>query len=78
MIPSELLETIATALYGRQFQIALAENLGVSDRQVRRWLAGQFNPPAGVWRDLAAICTIRRAALAEMAKDAHEAAKGGE
>lgn len=69
-----LLATIAIALYGRQFQIALAEDLGVSDRQVRRWLAGQFDPPLGVWRDLAAICKSRRDTLAELAKAASEAA----
>ena len=78
MTPSELLETIATALYGAQFQKALADDLGVSDRQVRRWLAGQFTPPNGVWSDLATICTIRGATLAGMAKTAGEAAKGTE
>ena len=75
MTPAELLAEIATALYGAQFQRALAIDLNVSDRQVRRWLAGQFDPPAGVWRDLVRICLNRRAALAEMAKDAHQAAK---
>ena len=78
MTPSELLETIATALYGAQFQKALADDLGVSDRRVRRWLDGQVDPPNGVWSDLVCICDYRRNALAEMAKDAHEAAKGAE
>ena len=74
MTATDLLTAIGSALYGTQFQRALADDLGVSDRQVRRWLAGQFDPPAGAWRDLAALCKKRRYTLAELAKAAGEAA----
>ena len=48
---AELLAEVGCALYGRDFTLALSQALGVSDRTVRRWLAGEHEPQPGVWRD---------------------------
>jgi predicted transcriptional regulator len=40
-----LLAEVGLALYGPQWQSALARDLGVSDRTIRRWAAGQEHPP---------------------------------
>lgn len=49
------LETIGHALYGSMWQSAMARSLKVSDRTVRRWHAGEYNIPEGVWSELAAL-----------------------
>lgn len=43
------------ALYGPRFQRELAQALGVNERTMRRWLAGDTTPPDGVLGDLKAI-----------------------
>lgn len=50
------------ALYGQQWQSALARDLGVADRTVRRWVAGTSEVPAGLYVDLLRL-TQERAAL---------------
>jgi len=47
-----LLIQCGQALYGQQWQSALARDLGVSDRTVRRWVAGERGAPVGVYLDL--------------------------
>lgn len=37
-----LLKNIGALLYGVNFRSAMARDLGVTDRTVRRWLAGEF------------------------------------
>ena len=49
----QLLQAVGRALYGARWQCALAADLGVSDRTVRRWVAGEARAPLGVWNDLA-------------------------
>lgn len=49
---SRLLVECGEALYGPQWQSALARDLGVADRTVRRWAAGTSEPPAGLYFDL--------------------------
>lgn len=39
-----LLRTTGEALYGSQWQSAIARDLGVSDRTVRRWVKGDAIP----------------------------------
>ena len=63
----DLLIDVGVALYGAQWQTQLAEALGVADRTVRRWVAGQAIP-AGVRDDLRALVHDRRGELAELAK----------
>lgn len=59
---SRLLVESGEALYGQQWQSALARDLGVADRTVRRWVAGTSEVPAGLYVDLLRL-TQERAAL---------------
>lgn len=59
---SRLLVECGEALYGQQWQSALARDLGVADRTVRRWVAGTSEVPAGLYLDLLRL-TQERAAL---------------
>ena len=58
------LPTISTLLYGPHWQSELARALGVSDRTIRRWAAGQA-PPESVWRDIARLARDRVSELQE-------------
>lgn len=60
------LRAVGEALYGRQWQSDIARDLDVSDRTVRRWIAGADPLPAGVVAELRRLCEARRRALAEL------------
>lgn len=62
-----LICTIGEALYGPHWVRPLAEHLQVSERTMRYWQAGERDPPAGVWVDLAKACRERVAILEAMA-----------
>jgi len=62
-----LLETIGQTLHGQQWQSALARDLDVADRTVRRWLAGESAVPPGALKELRELCLKRSAELAELA-----------
>jgi DNA-binding transcriptional regulator YdaS (Cro superfamily) len=62
-----LLYDVGQALYGPQWQSALARDLGVSDRTVRRWAAGVTTPPAGVYADLLRLTQERAERLLAIA-----------
>lgn len=64
---NDLLKTIGKTLYGLQWQSDLARELGVADRTIRRWVAGDFEMPAGAREDLRQLCLKRSAELAELA-----------
>ena len=66
MLP--LLIAVGQALYGERWQSPLARDLGVSDRTMRRWAAGQFPVPAGVAADLLKLCEARAGRLGQLAK----------
>lgn len=59
---NRLLVECGEALYGSQWQTALARDLGVADRTVRRWVAGTSEVPHGLYVDLLRL-TQERAAL---------------
>lgn len=61
---SALLREAGAALYGPRWQSDIARDLGVSDRTVRRWDAGQNDVPEGVWDELRALLKARGLALA--------------
>lgn len=61
MTPDDL-TTICRALYGTGWQSALAHDLGISNRTVRRWVAGQNPVPEWVFEAL----EIRQEAQARM------------
>lgn len=69
----ELLREAGEALFGRQWQTALAEALGVADRTVRRWAAGQPVPP-GAQAELLALMEARGATLRALASRLRKAA----
>lgn len=64
---SRLLVECGEALYGQQWQSALARDLGVADRTVRRWVAGTSEIPAGLYLDLLRLTQERAAALDALA-----------
>jgi hypothetical protein len=47
-----LLRQVGEVLFGASWQTALAEQISVSDRSMRRWASGEDEIPPGVWRDI--------------------------
>lgn len=68
MTDSDLLRRIGEALYGSRWQSELARAIAVSDRELRRWLAGTVPMPGGVWTDLESLVGIRGRALGDAAE----------
>ena len=64
---SRLLVECGEALYGPQWQSALARDLDVSDRTVRRWVAGTIDVPVGLYVDLLRLTQERAANLDALA-----------
>ena len=52
MNDTQLLSEVGTALYGAHWHSALASEIAVSDRSVRRWANGTDPIPWGVWHDI--------------------------
>lgn len=71
---SRLLVDTGEALYGPHWQSALARDLGVSDRTVRRWVSGVVEVPAGLWLDLLRVSQERAQKLDNLVERLHEAA----
>lgn len=63
----DLLIETGQALYGPQWQTALARDLGVSGRTMRRWVAGQFPVPVGVRAELVTLLKERGVMLDALA-----------
>lgn len=61
----ELICRIGEALYGSRWHSDLARDLGVSDRQVRRWATGAHVPP-GVYIDLMHLMQNRAQTLDDL------------
>lgn len=55
----DLLLKCGVALYGPRWQSDLARDLGVDDRTMRRWVAGDSAVPDGVNVDLLRLLTER-------------------
>ena len=73
---SRLLVECGAAFYGPQWQSALARDLAVSDRTVRRWAAGVYPMPSGVYVDLLRLAQERAAVLDALAERLREASAG--
>jgi DNA-binding transcriptional regulator YiaG len=71
--PTSLLIESGRALYGPIWQSALARDLGVSDRTVRRWAAGA-NIPRRVYADLLLLAQERGRRLDALCRKLKEAA----
>lgn len=65
---SRLLVECGQALYGQQWQSALARDLGVSDRTMRRWASASADVPARIGADLLVLVQQRGDALAVLAR----------
>jgi hypothetical protein len=63
---SRLLKRSGEALYGLRWQSEIARDLDVSDRTVRRWVAGSDDVPDGVYLDLQRLLTERAAEIDEL------------
>lgn len=63
-----LVIAVGQALYGQQWQSALARDLGISDRTMRRWIAGAQPVPDGLKVDLLRLCVERAQALDDLAE----------
>ena len=70
---SRLLVEAGEALYGPRWQTALAADLGVSDRTMRRWVADTSAVPAGLYVDLLRLTQERAAVLDALAPRLREA-----
>jgi hypothetical protein len=57
--PIDYVRATGLVLYGEQWQSALAADLKVSDRAVRRWVAGDANPPEDIAPRLRALLDKR-------------------
>lgn len=71
---SNQLEKVGTALFGNAWQRALADELGVAERTMRRWASGESEIPEGISANLHAICLAHVSKLIEIAGNL--AAKG--
>lgn len=47
------------ALFGATWQSELARQLGINDRRVRQWIAGERPIPTGVWLEIAELAKAR-------------------
>jgi hypothetical protein len=65
--PRALLRRAGEALYGERWQSPLAADLGIADRTVRRWAAGQAIPET-VWPEIRALLESRGKAIAELSR----------
>jgi hypothetical protein len=63
-----LLVTIGTTLYGEGegWPSRLAEDLGVNERTLRRWVAGESAVPDRVWDELINIAIGRARQIADL------------
>jgi len=57
------------ALYGSRWQSDLARALGVGDRRVREWAAGERRTPSGVWTGIASLLQQRQADVSELLRE---------
>lgn len=66
MTPRAYLIAAGAALYGPRWQSALAADLGVTDRTMRRWLAGTTALPDAVPDELRALLRARGKTIADL------------
>jgi len=61
---TDLLREVGEALYGSRWQSDLARALGVTDRTVRRWAAGEWQPAPAAWDAIIDLLKARGKAMA--------------
>jgi len=57
----EIFCMVGEALYGSHWRSAIARDLSVADRTVRRWTAGRTPIPEGISTELRTLCETRTA-----------------
>ena len=60
------LKAAGELLYGTRWQSDLARAVGVGDRRVREWAAGERRTPPGVWVDIAGLLRDRQTEIEAM------------
>lgn len=65
MTDTELLVRVGEALYGEHWRSALARDLSVTDRTMRRWV--DKGPPPKVWSELLVLIEGRGTVLSDLA-----------
>lgn len=74
--PPDMLADIARALYGEQWRMALARELGINDKTITRWMTGRTPLPADhrIFDDLSRTIEEAREAAATRRKTLGELA----
>jgi hypothetical protein len=72
-LDTKLLNRVATVLYGARWHAALADDVGVSVRQVQRWLAQLRSIPRDIWPTLDKRLAERSTAIRELRGQLHSA-----
>jgi hypothetical protein len=67
--PVGLLRTAGLALHGEWWQQAIARDLGVSPRTVRRWVAGDTRPPVDLGDRLRDLLRAKECFLGQVAEE---------
>lgn len=65
-LDTQTLIAVGTALYGSRWQTDLAQEIEVSNRTMRRWVAKDTPIPDGVRIDLMRLCMDRLTVLEEL------------
>lgn len=67
MTSAELIRAVGEALWGAlPWRAEIAATLSVGDRPLRRWAAGETEPPTGVWPELLEVVDARLAELSRV------------
>jgi hypothetical protein len=66
MRPHELLQHVGLRLFGAHWQGQICAIIGVSERSMRRWVAGVDQIPPGVWTDILGLVRSRWGDLREL------------
>jgi hypothetical protein len=69
---TQLLSELGQAIYGAHWQAALAGEIAVSDRSMRRWANGTDAIPWGVWHDVYRHLEARVLTLDNWKKELHD------
>ncbi|MCW5746042.1 MAG: hypothetical protein KIT36_07580 [Alphaproteobacteria bacterium] len=60
MDQGDVLRRVGEALFGERWLGELAQALEINERTIRRWAAGGFHVPSGVWRQISDLDQVRR------------------
>lgn len=67
VVTKELLAAVGEAIHGHQWQCALARDLSVADRTMRRWSNGDSSIPDRLADELYTLLEAKKAKVSEVA-----------